>query len=249
MTVRRRLLPLLCATTALAAVAAWSPASVAAPKGGPSVLVEQCANGPADAVRACDSSGKKGAWTATSISPRTSHWTQGDSVPIRAVIGGLTVGSSDNTVQVRYSSLDAGVHSVDYLTSFDRTDTLAEGNNPCAGVDGCSLGTFTTFPIPIDQRVTEFQQPGVLTMFGSTITSVSAYTVEESGGGETTSFTVTFTANQSTVVLAWGAHIAAPVDHGQGQTTADTDGSRFVNGASLRGGRVASVSATIEPVA
>ena len=136
------------------------------------------------------------------------------------------------------SSGKSGKHALDYLTGFDRTETLAMGNNPCSGVAGCSLGTFTTFPIPTDPKVTAgFDQipgngdditqiPGNFILFGGTITGVSGYTTTGSYGGDShTTITVTFTANATNMVLSWGGHIGTRSDWGASNSAVFISGS------------------------
>ena len=130
---------------------------------------------------------------------------------------------------LEWDTTDGGRHAYDYLTSFDRTELLVMGNNPCSGVAGCSLGTFTTFPIPLDPQVAfagVTQVPGVFVLFGSTITAVSGYTfIGDYSGRSSVQITLTFTANQASSVLAWGGHLAAQVDWSQGQAASNVNGS------------------------
>src|SRR5205085_7102347 len=122
------------------------------------------------------------------VNQSKAHYTEGQSVPYRVVLSGFTPGSTGNTITIGYDTTKGGKHALDYLTTFTRTETLAMGNNPCSGVSGCSLGTFTTAAIPTDSKVTSgFDQipgnsdditqiPGLFTLFGGTITGVSGYT-------------------------------------------------------------------------
>jgi CSLREA domain-containing protein len=198
--------------------------------------LNQCANGPVggSAVPCSDS-----AWVSTNVNDTVAHWVEGDSVPFRQVLTGFTVGT-DHTVTIGYDTTKGGKHAFDYLTSFDRTETFAMGNNPCSGVPGCSLGTFSTAPIAIDPNVTAgFDQipgntdditqiPGVFTLFGGTITGVSAYTTTGSYAGDShTTVTISFHANQAGMVLAWGGHIATRQDWGSDNTTISTTGSPY----------------------
>src|SRR5215213_1254499 len=135
--------------------------------------LDQCANGGVgDPAEPCSGAG----WVNGNVNSSKAHWTEGQSVAYRQIFTGFTIGSS-NSVTIGYDTTKGGKHALDYLTSFDRTETLAMGNNPCSGVAGCSLGTFSTFPIPTDPRVTAgFDQipangdditqiPGVFTLF------------------------------------------------------------------------------------
>ncbi len=196
---------------------------------GPDTIIEQCANGGVgDPVQPCSGSN----WTHGTVIDFRGHWVEGQSVPIRQQLRGFSPGASGNTVTLSWETTRDGKHAYDYLTSFDRTETLASGNNPCSDITGCSLGTFTTFPIPADPKVSEghdeipgngddvTQVPGVFTLFGGTITNVSSYTTTGSfAGNSQTYITITFTADQENMALAWGAHIGTRQDWGPENTT------------------------------
>ncbi len=199
--------------------------------------LDQCANGGiGDPVEPCSGVG----WVNGNVNSSKAHWTEGQSVAYRQILTGFTVGSTGNTVTLGYDTTKAGKHALDYLTSFDRTETLAMGNNPCSGVAGCNLGTFTTFPIPVDPSVTAgFDQipangdditqiPGNFTLFGGTITGVSGYTVSGSYAGDShTSITITFTANSADMVLSWGGHIGTRADWGANNSAVFISGSPY----------------------
>ena len=190
-----------------------------------SATLHQCANGTATQPRACSATG----WVTGNINKKSGHYAESQSVPFRLILGGYTTGSTGNTVTLEWDTTDGGRHAYDYLTSFDRTELLVMGNNPCSGVAGCNLGTFTTFPIPVDPQVGSggvTQVPGVFVLFGGTITGVSGYTfIGDYSGRSSTLITVTFTANQAASVLAWGGHLAAQVDWGPGQAASNVNGS------------------------
>lgn len=199
--------------------------------------LDQCANGGVgDPVDPCSGS----AWVNGNVNNSKAHWVEGQSVAYRQILTGFTIGSTGNTVTLGYDTTKGGKHALDYLTSFDRTETLAMGNNPCSGVSGCSLGTFTTFPIPTDPKVTAgFDQipangdditqiPGVFTLFGGTITGVSAYTTSGSYAGDShTSITITFTAGSANMVLSWGGHIGTRADWGALNSAVFISGSPY----------------------
>ena len=191
-----------------------------------SLVLSQCSNLLKNVPRSCSGAG----WVRGNVGKKTGRYFEGDSVPYRIVFSGLTVGST-NVVTLQWDTTEGGRHAFDYLTSFDRTETLAMGNNPCSGVPGCSLGTFTTFPIPSDPNVAASnvtQIPGVFTFFGSTITGVSGYTlIGTYDGRSSTSISITFTADQENVVLAWSSHIAAEADWGLDESVIGISGSPY----------------------
>lgn len=202
-----------------------------------SANLDQCANGGVgDPVEPCSGAN----WVNGNVNNSKAHWTEGQSVAYRQILTGFTVGTTGNTVTIGYDTTKGGKHAIDYLTSFDRTETLAMGNNPCSGVAGCSLGTFTTAPIPVDPHVTAgFDQipangdditqiPGVFTLFGGTITNVSAYTLTGSYAGDShTTITITFTADSANMVLAWGGHIGTRADWGAANSAVFISGSPY----------------------
>src|SRR4030095_3087321 len=119
-----------------------------------------------------------------------------------------------------------GKHALDYLTTFNRTVATA---NPCLGVSGCSVSS--TFPIPADPQVTGGGVPpvaGNFTLYGGTITSVSAYSYPNGTGftgDKSAQIAITFTASVANPVLAWGGHIAARADWGTGNSAISISGS------------------------
>src|SRR6185369_3951915 len=140
--------------------------------------LDQCANGDFPRDASCPSAtSADGDWQNGDLNENNSHFREGDSVPFRIVFSGL---SGANSVTISWQATNTPAqHAYDYLTTWQRTVTSAD---PCDGVSGCVLATPTsTFPIPADPTLagvcgfTGAQIPGVFTMWGGTITSVSAY--------------------------------------------------------------------------
>ena len=196
---------------ALVAAMSFAPAHAAT---APSVTLQQCANGSFAAARACSGA----AWTSGTVNKKNSHYAEDQATPLRILIGGLTVGSSGNMITFQWDTTEAGVHAYDYLESFDHTETLSMGDDPCSGVAGCNLGTFTTFPVPVDTLVTDggvTPRAGIFVLFGGTITGVSAYQyVGTYTGRSSAAISITFTANTPNPVLAMGGHLASASDWG-----------------------------------
>ncbi len=200
------------------------------------VKMNQCENGKVgDPPDPCSGTH----WVTGNVNQAKAHWVEGQSLVYRAVLEGFTVGNS-YSITIGYDTSKGGKRAIDYLTSFDRTETLAMGNNPCSGVAGCSLGTFTTAPIPVDSDVLAgFDQipgngddvsqiPGVFTLFDGTISGVSGYTLSGTYAGDSSrAITVTFTANQADMVLAWGGHIATRSDWGTNNSAIFINGSPY----------------------
>ena len=204
--------------------------------------LDQCANGGVgDPHEPCTMTN----WVNGNLGASKAHYNEGDSVPYRLRFSNLDTAVS-HTVTFSWDTTKSGKHAIDYVTSFDRTETLALGNNPCSGVSGCDLGVFDTEGIPVDANVTNgfngvddvpagptggddiTQVPGVFTLFNGTITAVSGYTLSGSYAGDsTTSITLTFTASTSNPVLAWGGHIGTRVDWGILNSAINIPGSPY----------------------
>ena len=193
---------------------------------GESFGLDQCANGGVgDPPEPCTGTN----WVNSNVNSSRAHWFEGDSIPYRVVFEGLTIGIP-NTFTFAWDTTKGGKHAIDYITSYDRTESIADGNNPCSGVPGCSAST--TFPIPLDPNVSGagVNQIGgqVFTIWGATINTVSVYTVAGSYAGDSsTRITVTFTPSTSNPVLAWGGHIARRADWGNGNTAINIAGSPY----------------------
>lgn len=206
---------------------------------GPSVELEQCSNGSAT----CDASHTAN-WQTGSLNASNSHFSEGESVPYRSVIQGLTVGATYG-VTISWKSSDSGRHTIDYVTSYDRTEV---GADPCAG-SVCS-GSPVTLGIPSNPSLGITQASGHLSLWGGTFTPSSS-TVSNTGDlcgdatctitsnpsgyslsgtldtTSTTSMVVTFTASTTTAVLAWGGHIASQIDWGIGLSAGAVNGASY----------------------
>ncbi|HET7113714.1 MAG TPA: hypothetical protein VFI57_08725, partial [Pyrinomonadaceae bacterium] len=222
--------------------------------------LDQCGNGPPSAPVPCTLD----AWQNGNVNQNQAHYSEGHSVPYRMKFDQLVIGGT-NTVTISYDTTKNGKHALDYLTDYDRTENV--GNNPCSGVAGCTLASETTFPIPLDPRVANGQNQvpgggdditqiaGNFSMFGGTITAVSAYTVSGSYAGDsTTSVTITFTSDVTNPVMAWGGHIATRLDWGVTNSAINISGSPYhmrledINGGGGNQDRSLSASAVFFPI-
>lgn len=187
--------------------------------------LDQCANGTFASPVQCTGAN----WQNGNVGSSNGHYYEGDSIPYRLVFSDLTVGVP-NTVTIEWDTTQGGKHAIDYITTYNRTENV--GNNPCSGVlPAC--GAASTFPIPLDPNVGGAgvaQIPGqVFTMWGATISSVSAYTLSGSyGANSSTRITLTFTPSQANPVLAWSGHIAEQADWALlGGSASDINGSPY----------------------
>jgi hypothetical protein len=210
----------------------------------PSVSLEQCSN----LTTTCDTTHSSN-WQTGNLGTSNSDYAEGDSVPYRTIASNLTVGKTYK-LHIEWDTTQSGKHALDYLTTYNRTESTA---NPCAGVT-CSGGT-SSLAIPIDSQVTGGGVTQVsgqnFTAFGATFPANGA-TVSNSGGNLCGSSTCTistnpsayalngtyagtsqtglalyFTATNSTAVIAWGGHIARRLDWGSGNSAADVSGSPY----------------------
>ena len=195
--------------------------------------IDQCANGQlGDPPESCNNATPNN-WVNGNLGASKSHYFEGDSIPYRIKMDGLTLTAGHKIIFAWDVSKDSK-HAIDYLTDFDRTVSDA---NPCTSVAVC--GAETTFPIPADPTITGFTQiAGSFSMFGGTITAASAYGLNPGSnncpggtpdfiGTDTRCIELTFTATQSNPVLAWGGHIATRQNWGPGNSAVDISGSPF----------------------
>lgn len=190
--------------------------------------LDQCRNGEIGSEVPCVGN----AWVNGNLGPQNSHYKEGDSVPYRYKLTGLTPNVAGQTITIAYDTLHSDVHAIDYLTTYNRTEGAAD---PCSDLLSATIcSNPTTFAIPIDPNVvnnnlTGVQIPGVFTIYGGTITSVSAYTSTPSPSGSAveTSITITFTPTIENPILAVGGHIATRADWGAGNSAIAIAGSPY----------------------
>jgi hypothetical protein len=185
--------------------------------------LDHCGNGPLAAPVDCADADD---WGNGNLNASSAHFFEGDSVPYRMVMTGLTAGNSYD-LTFEWDTTKSGKHAFDYITSFNRTVTDAD---PCAGIDGCA-GPADTELIPLDPNVAAAgvtQLAGELALYGGTITAVSAYTLSGTYADDSsTRITVTFEASDDTAVLAWGGHISTRLDWGMSNSAVAITGSPY----------------------
>lgn len=209
----------------------------------PSLDIEQCAN----LAGTCDASTPSN-WQKGNLGQSNSMYLEGQSVPYRSVITGLTPAET-YALRIEWDSTESGKHALDFLTSFDRTES---GADPCA-VALCTGGG-ETLGVPLDPHVSDagvvqiggqvfhlwggtFPASGAMVTNSGNLCGTASCTItanpssySRSGdftGSSQTGITVYFTANAPTAVLAWGGHIASRVDWGFGKSAVDLSGSPY----------------------
>src|SRR5829696_7855903 len=198
--------------------------------------LDQCANGPLATPVQCVTTN----WENGNLNASKAHYLEGQSVPYRIGLTDLNVGTS-YTVRIEWDTTQGGDHALDYLTSFDRTETTA---NACTGiltVAQCAAAP-TTAAIPVDPNVTKGQDqtlgnsddivqvPGQqFKMWGGNLTGTAPNYVLSGtyAGNSATSIDIQFTATGTDAVLAWGGHIASRQDWGAGNSAIAISGSPY----------------------
>src|SRR4030095_15400739 len=179
-------------------------------------------------------------WQNGNINSSQADYREDDVVGYRAKLTNLIAGHS-YTIWIEYDTTTNGKHAIDFLKTYNATEAAVD---TCAGLT-CS-GSPSIFGIPIDPNVNnstnshptlsylptdpEFQ----FTMWGGTISGAGP--VALTGGTFTgglysnsskTAMPITFTANATSTVLAWGGHISTHSDWGVGTTAVNVSGSPY----------------------
>jgi hypothetical protein len=137
--------------------------TIASAEAKPAANLDQCANGPNGTVFCNDS--LNAGWQNGNLNANQARYFEGDSVPYRSRISGLTVGNT-YTVTIQWDTTKQSKHALDYLTSVDRTVPV----NACLGVAGvpagaCSSPSFAGIPVdPLVQNSGVTQIPGNFTI-------------------------------------------------------------------------------------
>src|SRR5262245_32897978 len=172
-----------------------------------------------------------------------SHYLEGHSIPYRLVLTNLAPGA--HTVKIGWDIRDGGKNAIDYITRYDRLEPhpfghAAETVDPLAGLAG-SFGSPSTYatPAPSSTGSTVAGMPAAsfnalssgeraLTIWNGSITGAtymnqgSLAALHSSSG-----LSIHFNATSSTVVLAWGGHIASQADWGAGHSASAINGAPY----------------------
>ncbi len=198
-----------------------------------SVNLDQVRNG------GSDSPTDPGHWQNGNLNASQAHYVEGWSVAYRVVMTDVPTGAPV-TLTLGYDIKHSDTHALDYLTHFDRLEPHEatfghekETVDPLIDTGLTMASPMSTFAIPVPtsvgspvagQPATSFQalpaDERVMTMWNGTITEIQYATQGDlMASQEETQISVTFTPTDSTVVLAWGGHIASRRDwgfHGDG---------------------------------
>src|SRR3972149_5697585 len=169
-------------------------------------------------------------WVNGNLNASQSHYVEGHSIPYRLVLTNLGIGA--HNVKIEWDIKHSDKQALDYITHYQRLlphdpSHPAESVNPLQGLSG-SFSAPNHFAIPapssagspvLGQPTASFNAlPGgerVMTIYNGTISSMS-YVSEGSltDAQSATQLSINFNADSSTVVLAWGGHIASRIDWG-----------------------------------
>lgn len=183
-------------------------------------------------------------WVNGNAGASNAHYQEGQSIAYRMVMQNLTLGS--HAVVIEWDVKHSNANAIDFITHFQRVNESIQpcgpANHPEDIVPGCNAGSFTTFDIPaptgVNSPIAGLPQNAFnalpvaqrrMTMYNGTITSM-VYTNPQgdlSTAQSSTRITINFTAANSTVVMAWGGHIARAVDWGTGNSASGISGSPY----------------------
>lgn len=195
--------------------------------GSPSADLDQCANDPSPSPSTDGCNTDASSWVNGNVGSSKAVYFEGDSLPYRMRFDNLSLAS--HTVTIQWDTTKSGTHAFDYLTTYNQSVANAV---PCLGVSlDCSSPT--TFAIPVDPQVSGAGVTpiaGNFTMWGGTITAVSAYSYPDGAGfagDKSAQITITFTPTAVNPVLAWSAHISTRKDWGNNNAAVAISGSPF----------------------
>lgn len=208
--------------------------------------LEQCANGGRAIPQPIDPCDTGSEWITGIVNSNKAHYVEGDSVPYRLIIDGLTPNTA-TSVSIAWDTSKGGKHAIDYITSYNRTETTAV---PCSGLDAAwcnGAGTQSAVTIPLDPNYSAggpaFPQnsPELLPQYmriwggaGASITGFGPYVLNGSYSGDSdTTIQINFNSGAandgatSTVVISWGGHISRRADWGVGNSATSISGAPF----------------------
>jgi len=182
-------------------------------------------------------------WVNGNAGASNAHYQEGQSIPYRLVMKDLPLGA--NSVVIEWDVKHSDRNAIDFITHYQR---INESVQPCGAaahpedvVPGCNPASFTTFDLPtptgVNSPIANFPQNIFLaialaqrrmTVYNGSITSMVYATPQGdlSQAQASTRVTINFNAANSTVVMAWGGHIARAIDWGNGSSASGISGSR-----------------------
>ncbi|MGE5424860.1 MAG: T9SS type A sorting domain-containing protein [Syntrophothermus sp.] len=193
-------------------------------------------------------------WQNGNVNSSQAHMVEDYSNPYRVVMTNMPTNGTVVTLDIEWDTRDGSKNSFDFITGYDNlephaiwgTHTTPELVQPLDGYP--ALSGFTEVQIPIlmpgilntstalQGYWTGFntRKPGLdyMSLWGGNITGVATpfqYLAEGSvtAAAASTSARITFKSTSSTVILAWGGHIAREQDWGTGLSAGGISGSSY----------------------
>ncbi|MDH4057534.1 MAG: hypothetical protein OEU76_02160, partial [Cyclobacteriaceae bacterium] len=199
-------------------------------------------------------------WATGNSNEGNSHYFEGQSNPYRLVISKLSKGN--HSVVIEYDIRKDNKSAIDYLTNFQR---IGETVDPTSGLGNMGSPSYFAIPTPQSnimvagtsgtnlQPVTSFNQLSAnekrLTIWKGTINGVSYVSEgDPTQSSSSTQIKIDFSApsNNSTVVIAWGGHIASVVDWGNPNSSSDIGGAYHTRLISFDGSNTGSQSLSLK---
>src|SRR3990172_2086745 len=168
-------------------------------------------------------------WQHGNINEQNSTYFEGEVIPYYTTFSNMIIGH-EYKIQIEWDTTKGGLHALDYITTYDYSYTPIP---PCDDA-GITCSAPDTIAIPEDTFMTSqwlpsaTQIPGDFTAWNADLLLVSEYTNPPDYLGDTsTSIWVTFKAESTEVVLAWGGHIGARIDWGMLNSAVFISGSPY----------------------
>src|SRR5437867_7477586 len=218
--------------------------------------LDQCTNGKKSplTLEPCRIDTTFSNWVNGNANENKAHWREAEFISYRDTLS--LDAAADYVFKIQYDTVHGGKHAIDYLGSFDPTETTsatpttfhANNNEPCSDkVSGCTPASPTaSTPIPSATLVdcatststgTPTQVAGNIKFFappGATFSGLSAcYASQNDVQGSdqcSTSLNIAFTISGTfpmKIVIAWGGHISSEAEWGSGTSASFISGSPY----------------------
>lgn len=191
--------------------------------------LDQCRNG--DPPEACTGNN----WVNGNVGSQNSHYAERDFIAYRMKFTGLSAGT--NTVVIGYDRIHSGKNAIDYLGSYDYTETNADA---CSGITPVNYTCNEAAPTATAATPTEGllashvppipQIAGSFYFYGATFDSAPVFVpcgVADESLVRCVQITFTPGAGVTNPLLAWGGHIAWRGEWGAGQSAGGISGSPY----------------------
>ncbi|MBW6499351.1 MAG: SprB repeat-containing protein, partial [Bacteroidales bacterium] len=183
-------------------------------------------------------------WQNGNVNASQAHMVEGYSIPYRAVIENITPGTDTVRIDFEYDTRHSGANALDFLTHYDNLEPHDVWGHPeelVQPTDGyANMGDPLLIPITAPSTMAaeffnnfvEANGEQYITIWGGTpVPGSFVYINEDPIDGATsqtsTRFQISFVADLSTVIIAWGGHIARAQDWGYGNSAGGINGSPY----------------------